>query len=41
VLAKLSLEKFRQGEVLKGEEILPLYCRAPEAEIVWRKKEIG
>jgi tRNA threonylcarbamoyladenosine biosynthesis protein TsaB len=39
VLAKLGLEKFRQGEILKEEEILPLYCRAPEAEIVWKERE--
>jgi tRNA threonylcarbamoyladenosine biosynthesis protein TsaB len=38
VLGKLGLEKFRQGEILKEEEILPLYCRAPEAEIMWKEK---
>lgn len=40
VLAKLGLEKFRRGEVFGEEKILPLYCRAPEAEIIWRGREI-
>jgi tRNA threonylcarbamoyladenosine biosynthesis protein TsaB len=38
-LAKLCLEKFRKGEILKEEEIIPLYCRASEAEIMWKEKE--
>jgi len=38
VLAKLGLEKFKRGEILKDDEILPLYCRAPEAEIMWKEE---
>jgi tRNA threonylcarbamoyladenosine biosynthesis protein TsaB len=39
VLAKLGLEKFKQGHVFKEEEIQPLYCRLAEAEIAWKEKE--
>jgi len=40
VLAKLGLEKFKREEILKEDEIRPLYCRAPEAEIVMEGKRI-
>jgi tRNA A37 threonylcarbamoyladenosine modification protein TsaB len=39
VLAKLGLEKFKQGHIFKEEEIQPLYCRLAEAEIAWKEKE--
>ena len=39
VLAKLGLEKFKQGHMFKEEEIQPLYCRLAEAEIAWKEKE--
>ncbi|HUT85014.1 MAG TPA: tRNA (adenosine(37)-N6)-threonylcarbamoyltransferase complex dimerization subunit type 1 TsaB [Thermodesulfobacteriota bacterium] len=39
VLAKLGLEKFRQGHIFKEDEIQPLYCRLAEAEIAWKEKE--
>jgi tRNA threonylcarbamoyladenosine biosynthesis protein TsaB len=39
VLAKLGLEKFRQGNIFKEDEIQPLYCRLAEAEIAWKEKE--
>jgi tRNA threonylcarbamoyladenosine biosynthesis protein TsaB len=38
ILAKLALENFRRGEVFKEEELLPLYCRLPEAEIIWKER---
>jgi len=41
VLARLSLEKFRRGEIFKEEELLPLYCRVSEAEIQWKAKAGG
>jgi tRNA threonylcarbamoyladenosine biosynthesis protein TsaB len=39
VLGKLGLDKFRQGQILKEEEVKPIYCRAPEAEVVWLERE--
>ena len=39
VLADLSLPRFEQGDTLRGREILPIYCRPPEAEIMWQKRE--
>jgi tRNA threonylcarbamoyladenosine biosynthesis protein TsaB len=39
VLAKLGLEKFKQGHIFKEEGIQPLYCRLAEAEIAWKEKE--
>lgn len=33
VLAKLALNKFQKGDILGEDEIMPLYCRLPDAEI--------